>query len=170
MSVNSTNPGTLFGGSWEAIENTFLVAQGSSFTAGSTGGTMTHTHTTNTGTTGGTAITTAQMPAHTHTRGTMEISGAMAPAHSAGICWYNVALTSGAFYTSDSATNCGKPSLSGTFTGDHVAQFRASRSWTGATSSVGSGSAHTHSQSSVSTSSGNNLPPYMAVYMWKRTA
>ena len=29
---------------------------------------------------------------------------------------------------------------------------------------------HTHSQVSVGTSSVSNLPPYLAVYMWKRTA
>ena len=36
--------------------------------------------------------------------------------------------------------------------------FQASRSWTGETSSVGSSAAH------------NNMPPYLAVYVWQRTA
>ena len=36
--------------------------------------------------------------------------------------------------------------------------FNAANSWTGATSSVGSGTAF------------NNMPPYLAVYVWKRTA
>lgn len=44
ISVNDTNPGTLFGGTWSKIENRFLVGAGSSYTAGSTGGASTHRH------------------------------------------------------------------------------------------------------------------------------
>jgi len=54
MSVNSTNPGTLFGGTWEQIQDTFLLAAGSTYAAGSTGGEAKHT------------LTTAEMPAHSH--------------------------------------------------------------------------------------------------------
>ena len=36
--------------------------------------------------------------------------------------------------------------------------FDASKSWTGATSSIGGNGNH------------NNMPPYLAVYMWKRVA
>lgn len=38
MSVNSTNPSTLFGGTWERIQGRFLLGASSSYTAGSTGG------------------------------------------------------------------------------------------------------------------------------------
>ena len=38
ISVNSTNPSTLFGGTWEQIQNRFLLACGSSYSNGSTGG------------------------------------------------------------------------------------------------------------------------------------
>jgi len=39
MSINSTNPGTLFGvGTWEQIQERFLLGAGSTYTAGSTGG------------------------------------------------------------------------------------------------------------------------------------
>jgi hypothetical protein len=61
------------------LRNRFIVGQGSTYPLGSTGGNTTtsaggsHTHTTeaagahsHSGTTGGTALTTAQMPAHTH--------------------------------------------------------------------------------------------------------
>ena len=48
MSVSSTNPGTLFGGTWEAYgEGKVLVgkaASGTFDTAGATGGAETHTH------------------------------------------------------------------------------------------------------------------------------
>lgn len=38
MSMSPTDPSTLFGGKWEQIQNTFLLAAGSSYPAGSTGG------------------------------------------------------------------------------------------------------------------------------------
>lgn len=38
MSVNSTNPSTLFGGTWERIEGKFLLGADSTYIAGSTGG------------------------------------------------------------------------------------------------------------------------------------
>lgn len=38
MNVNSTNPGTLFGGTWEQIQGKFLLGMSSSYPAGSQGG------------------------------------------------------------------------------------------------------------------------------------
>lgn len=43
MSVNDTNPQVLFGGTWERIQDRFLLAAGSSYSAGSTGGEASHT-------------------------------------------------------------------------------------------------------------------------------
>lgn len=37
MSVNSTDPGTLFGGTWTRIQGRFLLAAGDGYAAGSTG-------------------------------------------------------------------------------------------------------------------------------------
>lgn len=50
MSVNSVNPSTLFGGTWEKIEDRFLVATGTTFNLGQSGGSkdavvVSHTHT-----------------------------------------------------------------------------------------------------------------------------
>ena len=42
MSVNNVSPSTLFGGTWEAIKDRFLLAAGSTYTAGDTGGEATH--------------------------------------------------------------------------------------------------------------------------------
>ena len=59
-SSNSTNPSTLFGGTWEAYgAGRVLVGKASSgtfATAGATGGSETHT------------LTVAEMPSHTHTQ------------------------------------------------------------------------------------------------------
>lgn len=43
MSDNSTSPASLFGGTWERIQDRFLLAAGSSYIAGSTGGEAEHT-------------------------------------------------------------------------------------------------------------------------------
>lgn len=43
MNVNSTNPGTLFGGTWEQIQGKFLLGMSSSYPAGSSGGEAKHT-------------------------------------------------------------------------------------------------------------------------------
>lgn len=44
LSVNSTNPSVLFGfGEWEQIKDRFLLAAGSKYSAGATGGAATHT-------------------------------------------------------------------------------------------------------------------------------
>lgn len=43
ISTNSTSPATLFGGTWSRIQDTFLLASGTTYTAGSTGGNATMT-------------------------------------------------------------------------------------------------------------------------------
>ena len=54
MSVNSTNPRTLFGGTWTQLKDRFLLGAGSTYTNGSTGGEASHT------------LTVNEMPSHTH--------------------------------------------------------------------------------------------------------
>lgn len=106
ISVASTNPGNLFGGVWQRIQDTFLLAAGVGFPAGSTGGEPQH------------ILTIDEMPAHKHAVG----YGANTTAGSAEI-----------------------PVVSATRTSAE-------------TTSVGGGRAH------------NNMPPYLAVYVWQRTA
>jgi hypothetical protein len=55
ISTVSTNPSNIFGfGTWERIEDRFLLAAGSTYAAGSTGGEATHT------------LTVDEMPRHKH--------------------------------------------------------------------------------------------------------
>lgn len=106
ISVSSTNPSTLFGGTWERIQDRFLLAAGGSYEAGSTGGEATHT------------LTIDEMPSHKHKY--------YYPGHDAGTSWYG---------------------QNGVASGTQAE-----------TNSVGGGKAH------------NNMPPYLAVYVWKRVS
>lgn len=66
LSVNNTNPSTLFGGTWELITNKFLIGAGGSYSLGSTGGTTSVTSGKATGNTGSTTLTIEQIPSHQH--------------------------------------------------------------------------------------------------------
>lgn len=124
MSVNQTDPADLFGGTWERIQDSFLLAAGSTYAAGETGGEATVT------------LTVDEMPSHAHN---MEYST------DNGETWNNRSL--GKDGTS-SAERYGGLSTS-------VTSYATYRSRIGYT---GGDNAH------------NNMPPYLAVYIWKRTA
>lgn len=44
ISINNTDPASLFGGTWEQIKDTFLLSAGDTYQAGSTGGNSVHRH------------------------------------------------------------------------------------------------------------------------------
>lgn len=54
ISSQPTDPGTLFGGTWTRIKDTFILAAGDTYAAGATGGEATHT------------LTEDEMPSHRH--------------------------------------------------------------------------------------------------------
>lgn len=107
ISYTHDNPATLFGGTWQRIENRFLWATTASGTIGQTGGESEHT------------LTVNEMPAHTH--------GSVYSQHASGTkdkAWYTTSGSSVAY----------------------------------GTVSTGGGAAH------------NNMPPYIQVSIWRRTA
>ena len=53
-SSNNTDPGTLFGGTWQQIKDMFVLAAGDSYSVNSTGGEKTHT------------LTIDEIPSHDH--------------------------------------------------------------------------------------------------------
>lgn len=112
ISVDSTSPSSLFGGTWEQIKDTFLLSAGDIYSAGTIGGEATH------------VLTKDEMPAHTHAT------------------WY--------YSTS------GNKSWGFNYTSNNTAgESNESPSSSGVMES-GGGNAH------------NNMPPYLAVYIWKR--
>lgn len=122
MSVNSTNPGNLFGGKWEQIKDRFLLAAGDTHVAGSTGGEAQHT------------LTVDEMPNHRHSSDDSNRGYSTAVDKRDQFCLW---------------LNKGQPNANEPLTGEN-GPVR--------TSSVGGSQPH------------NNMPPYLAVYMWKRTA
>lgn len=63
LSINSTNPSTLFGGQWEQLKDRFLLGSGDTYQSGSTGGEASHT------------LSSNEMPSHTHTASTNNTGG-----------------------------------------------------------------------------------------------
>lgn len=135
LSVNNVNPSTLFGGTWEQIQDTFLLAAGSTFAAGDTGGAQRHTH--NYGIQYG-----------GYYRGFI-----VEYDNSAGLLKY------------DSAGNVSiQPAPS-----DAILQNVSISVNNNLASAVKTIRAN-HYRIESNTSYGSNLPPYLAVYVWKRVA
>ena len=114
LSVSETSPASLFGGTWERIEDRFLLASGSTYTAGDTGGEATHT------------LTINEIPSHTH-------------------------IINASYANPGSATSVNGKLLAGHDENNWLWEHAS-------TGSAGWDAAH------------NNMPPYLAVYMWKRVA
>lgn len=119
MSVNSTSPSTLFGGTWQKIEDKFLLASGTNYTTGDTGGEATHT------------LTESELPYIDGTfphiaHGQNKITGHTVREYSGTVSYEGQASTT-----------------------QNNQRYKFS---------FGSGQAH------------NNMPPYLVVNIWKRTA
>lgn len=136
ISVSATNPSTLFGGTWEQIQDTFLLAAGSIYSAGATGGEATHT------------LSANEMPSHRHAPSTRDTAGSESG--------YKRFFTTNLATGSDSVKRATVGSGGSNY--GMVATTSADINEAEYTSYVGGGAAH------------NNMPPYLAVYVWKRTA
>lgn len=131
MSMNSVDPGTLFGGTWERVQDRFLLASGSSYSAGSTGGSadsvvVSHTH---------------AQTAHSHSFGGDDkvwttASGSTEPGNQISGSAKYYAATEKKDYKWRTRTDSETPGIKST------------------------------GESGV----GKNMPPYLAVYVWKRIA
>ena len=118
MSVNSTSPANLFGGTWEMISDTFLFAASSSHPAGSTGGEFAHT------------LTQSELPNYS-----------LSVANGSNVIRSKTGSSADA-YVQTQSSGWGIPNW---------------ESKTVTVASGGSGKAH------------NNMPPYLSVWIWKRT-
>ena len=116
MSTVKITPAAVFGGEWEPIRGKFLLAEGDTHVAGSTGGEETH------------ALTEAENGPHSHVYANK--GGNVNPA-GPGNQWYATSTYNNPYAPDTTALG---------------------------TQSSGQGAPH------------NNMPPYLAVYVWKRIA
>lgn len=65
MSFNNTNPGTLFGGIWEPLQDSFLIGAGNKYSVNNPGGKTEHT------------LTIDEMPSHSHNFDNMPLTFAV---------------------------------------------------------------------------------------------
>ena len=121
-STVATSPAALFGGTWESIGGRFLLGADSTYTAGSTGGEVTH------------KLTVSEMPQHRH---------------ESRVQWNR-----------DGAST--------------VNTLMVNETAIQASTLMGNLSVDNGDQENIGVQGGdqphNNMPPYLSVYMWKRTA
>ena len=163
-SIDSTDPGTLFGGTWVAIgAGRALVAAGGGFAVGSEGGSDTHT------------LAVEEMPSHAHTAWTGEaglhghtartdtanLTGSFNPGGShitvSGICSFGADRQSSADRTGDYRLST-------------IVNINASHTHNVGVDDAGN---HTHTVGVGTTGGGQAFSvrnPYIAVNMWRRTA
>ena len=121
MSVHSTSPASLFGGTWEQLKGRFLLGAGDSYAAGGTGGEAEHT------------LNSHEIPQHYHDSYFLGLSGTVdAPA-------YYAVFNQSAYTYNYAATTPNTLDVA-------------------STGRTGGNQPH------------NNMPPYLAVYMWKRVS
>ncbi len=145
ISVNSTNPSTYFGGSWIQIKDRFLLACGSTYSNGSTGGEANHSLSNNELPSHNHSGTTGYSGTHNHTMRYGSSTGSGVNISTAGSTYGVLDLTSWRWTTADWVSN-----VYTTDEGSHYHSFT--------TGNTGGSQAH------------NNMPPYLAVYVWKRVS
>lgn len=163
---SATSPATRLGfGTWEVVSGQFLLAANSVYPVGSSGGEASH------------KLTAAEMPGHTHNAATTQngshshsasIGNSGEHYHGSGVGWdrfpngsygcYDGAYNHAGFDGGDTNNPIWKTSTNGSHS--HSANIHAA-------------GAHTHTVNVASTGGNaphNNMPPYLSVYMWRRTA
>jgi microcystin-dependent protein len=152
MSVSPTSPATLFGGTWERITGRFLLAatdggsSGASQAAGNIGGEAAHT------------LTAEEMPSHTHTTNigshehTVATRGANRGYYDTGWEASGYGLTQASMFQ------------------NRVIVYREGLDESGAAYSVATDLGSKTSDSAGGGQAHSIMPPYLSVYVWKRTA
>ena len=141
MNVNNVDPGQIFGGTWMQIEDTFLLAAGQNYAAGDTGGSSTHT------------LTEQELPQITqsmtlrnfHNTTNNSSVGVMVGTGTTGNVNSNYDIRA----SGESSSGLNRINTSGVTASDTCTRY---------TNTFGGGQAH------------SIMPPYLAVYVWKRTA
>ena len=143
MSVNNVNPTTLFGGTWVQMKDKFLLGAGDTYENGNIGGEATHT------------LTTTELPSHSHGIPSLSGSTGNAGAHNHAVIGTSATSGGSGVFCETWANRSNDRNGYTSSVGDHSHSVTTNAS---TTNSTGSGASH------------NNMPPYLVVNMWKRTA
>ena len=169
LTVGSEDPNTVFGGTWVKLTGGVLACAGTAgyAAAGAVGGSK--------------KISVGQMPSHIHS-GTRSVTSAVNPATRWGDTTWEL-VAAGTFLVAGAASGTYKVGNTG---GEAAHKLTVNEmpshahnvewpQWTGTDGSPGNGFAYTGNTAIVASASvggnaaHNNMPPWLAVYMWKRT-
>lgn len=203
LSTVATNPATLFGGTWEQIQDKFMLAAGTTYLAGTTGGNASHVHSSaaHTHSVAGHAHTSAahthSVNAHSHTSAAHTHSVAV-HSHTLTAAYAQIRGLSGYLYyrqiasgvtswtdtyksagtiTTSATANTSAVGLGGDTDDTALITNSTTPGATGTTAltsnsttpaDTGSTALVTDSTTPANTGSTAHLPPYLAVYVYKR--
>ena len=179
MSMNPTNPSSFIGGKWEQLQNRVLLGAGDAYDVGATGGEATHT------------LTADELPSHKHSVGA-HAHGLNSHTHTLSNHTHTTNIGHGHGFTQPkhyrrqvAASGDARYAFQGSSTsgeeatahGGAVTDYSGSKTSGGpSTDSTGAASGNTANSSAFdsgavgSGAAHNNMPPYLAVYMWQRVA
>lgn len=156
ISTSITSPSTIFGGTWEKIEDKFLLASGSTYANGATGGEATHT------------LTEQEIPRHNHSYD-----------KAVQVLPHSLTIQELPEHTHDVSIDCSTTvRLAGT-SSNMLPTCEPENPHTYTSGSTGGGQGHNHALYSEGDTTGyygvfnpshNNMPPYLAVNMWVRVS
>ena len=159
LSLNNTNPGQIFGGTWVQISGYYLYAGTSTGTGGS------NTTSVATGSTGSTTLNLNQIPGHAHSIPALSGTASSAGSHNHQVPEVKITSSSGSGVYVESWPGGSNPRGLYTYnSGAHTHSVTTNASTTGY---AGGNQGHTHS---LGSHKHTITPPYYSVYAFRRTA
>lgn len=140
MAVNDTSPASLFGGTWERIKDRFLLSAGDTYAAGAEGGSATK-NLQHDHTTQGHTLTVNEIPSHDHDANSNYMR----------------------YYTDTRGYGLGS-------SGGHWRDAGNGGVANAKVGARGGGGSHSHGNTGNALGDQDIMPPYLSVYVWKRTA